>query len=149
MTPEEKQAVLDEEHLRLLAMFHYIAGGLTIAGGLAVATWAVAVRMMFATMAAMPPPTGVDAQFARQFQEMPAFLFVFSGLLGGAVAVYGILQIVAGRCLAQRRGRIFTIVAALPRLIFIPAGTLLSVFTLIVLERDSVQRLYAQQTRSI
>ena len=31
MTPEEKHAIVDDEHLRLLALFHYIFGGITVA----------------------------------------------------------------------------------------------------------------------
>ena len=55
---------------------------------------------------------------------------------------YGVVEIVAGRCISQRRARAFTMFAGLPRVIFIPYGALLTVLTLIVPDRRSVQQLY-------
>ena len=141
MTHEEKQAVLDEEHLRLLALFHYIVGGITVAGGLFMGVWAVFMAVVFASA---PPtfPAGANEELARQMQAMPAFMMAFFGMFAGVVVLFGVLQIVAGRCIAQRRARLFTLLVAIPRVLFIPFGTLLSIFTFIVLERASVQQLY-------
>ena len=46
--------------------------------------------------------------------------------------------------IGRRRRRAFTLVVAIPRLIFIPYGTILSIFTLLVLERASVKQLYRE-----
>jgi hypothetical protein len=76
---------------------------------------------------------------------MPVFMMAFFGIMALMGVVYGVLQIVAGRCISQRRARVFTVIVAIPRLVFIPYGTMLSVFTLLVLERASVQQLYRRQ----
>lgn len=54
----------------------------------------------------------------------------------------GIVEIVAGRFISQRRLRIFTIVASVPRIILIPYGTILTIFTVLVLDRPSVRLHY-------
>jgi hypothetical protein len=144
MTPEEKHAIVDDEHLRLLALFHYIFGGITVAFALLGVVWAAFVATIFAAFPPVPPG-GANEEFARQFQAMPAFMMAFFGIMALMGVVYGVLQIVAGRCISQRRARVFTVIVAIPRLVFIPYGTMLSVFTLLVLERASVQQLYRRQ----
>ncbi|HEV8394864.1 MAG TPA: hypothetical protein VGQ37_11355 [Vicinamibacterales bacterium] len=141
MTPEEKQAIVDDEHLRLLALLHYISGGITVAFALLGGVSAAFVGVMFAALPPVPPG-GANENVAREFQAIPAFMLAFFGLMVLMGIVFGVLQIVAGRCISQRRARVFTVIVAIPRLVFIPYGTLLSVFTLMVLERASVQQLY-------
>ena len=141
MTPDEKQTVLDEEHLRLLAMFHYISGALTCVGSLFAALWAVLVGTL-ATAFPAESQAGLSEEALRQMQVMPRVMVGVVAFMAVAGVVYGVLEIVAGRCVSQRRARVFTIVVAVPRLVFIPWGTALSVFTLLVLERASVEALY-------
>ena len=57
---------------------------------------------------------------------------------------YGVLEIVAGRLISRRRRRMFTLLAAIPRLLILPYGMILSLFTLLVLERASVKQLYRE-----
>src|SRR5438309_1197036 len=47
MSPDERQAVLDEEHLRLLALFHYISGAMTLAFSLFFGAWMVFMGALF------------------------------------------------------------------------------------------------------
>ena len=145
MTAEERQAVLDEEHLRLLELFHYISGGITVVGALLAGMWALLVGTMFA-LVPMTPPSNMSEEAFRQFRTMPTVMAVFFGAMAVLAVVYGVAQIAAGRCIRRCRARLFTLIAALPRVIFVPYGTLLSIFTLMVLERASVQRLYATGT---
>ena len=145
MTQDEKQAVVDEEHLRLLALFHYVFGGLGVAFSLLGVIWTIVMATMFASFP--PAAEGTAEEAARQFKMMPAFMMAFFGVMAAFGVVYGILQIVSGRCLARRRARLFTLIVALPGLIFLPYGTLLSVFTFVVLERASVERLYRDTGR--
>jgi hypothetical protein len=141
VTPEEKQAVLDEEHLRLLAISHYISGGVTVVLSMLGSLWSVVVGSMF-TAFPMPPQPGLSEEAARQMQVMPKVMLVVFGLFAAAGLTYGILEIISGRCIRQRRGRVFTQIVALPRLVFFPWGTALSIVTLMVLERGSVEALY-------
>ena len=60
-------------------------------------------------------------------------------LLGWAV---GILTLISGRAIARRRWRFFSLVMAGVNCASFPFGTLLGIFTFIVLLRASVRSLY-------
>ena len=139
MTPGERQAVVDEEHLWLLSLFHYISGGMGIAGALMAGGWAVVMGVMFSTM---PPPDGANEAMAEQFQAMPLIMAVMVGTFAALLLTYGVTEIVVGRLITQRRARIFTLIVGLPRMAFFPYGTILTALTFVVLDRASVQQLY-------
>jgi hypothetical protein len=141
LTPEERQAVLDDEHLRLLALFHYISGGVTVVFSLLFALWTVFASTM---VASFPPRSQGDA-VNQPLQFMPQMMFVVFGVFCAIGVIYGIAEIVSGRLISQRRGRIFTLIASLPRLLFMSYGVILTIFTLMVLDRPSVQQLYRQR----
>jgi hypothetical protein len=147
VTPEERQSVVDEEHLRLLALFHYFSGGLTIAFaamfGFALAMMSFAFSMAAPPAAKCPPPDacGPGVPFEPPFG---LFLALFGVVFALALSL-GVLQIVSGRFLSSHKHRVFSLIVAIPGLLFIPHGTLLSVLTLLVLERPSVKRLYDRE----
>jgi|SRR5688572_9011494 len=130
-----RERVVDEEHLRLLALFHYISGGMTLAFSL---MFGVMLGLMGAVFAAVEIQPGSHPPPVAIFWLFGAFLAI--GVL------FGVLEIIAARCISRRRARVFTLVAAIPGVVFIPYGTLLSVFTLLVLDRGSVKRLYEERT---
>jgi hypothetical protein len=78
--------------------------------------------------------------------EMPLeMLQVFVGLFGTLIVlgiVYGICEILSGVFIKRRRHRLFSFIVAIPRLLLLPYGTILSVFTLMLLERESVKQQY-------
>jgi hypothetical protein len=90
------------------------------------------------------PGTGVGQ---RDFPpKLFGLLFVFVGgffvLLGWSAAI---CTFISGRYLAKRRKRTFSYVMAAILCAFMPFGTILGVFTLIVLGRDSVQKMYLER----
>ncbi len=128
----------DTEHLRLLAIFHYVVAGM---GALfaCLPLIHVAIGIMMVTQPATfagnnhgPPP---PAFFGYLFAGLGAF-FVLLGW-AGAVCTF-----ISGRCLARRRNRLFSFVMAAFLCMFMPFGTVLGIFTIIVLSRESVKRLY-------
>jgi hypothetical protein len=132
--------VIDEEHLRLLSLFHYVSGGLTIA-----------FSMMFifhvgfmAFIAARPDL--FDQGRGKGGEAFPTEVFGFMAVIFGLFILlgicYGISQIISGRFLRQKKHLMFSCVVALPGIIFIPYGTILCTMTLIVLNRPSVKNLY-------
>jgi ABC-type phosphate transport system permease subunit len=138
--PETRQAIVDAEHLRLLALFHYICGGLTIAFSALFIFHTVALSVLAAH------PEWLPAQEVRGLGEMPFNLMRMMAVVTGSFVAlgigFGIAQIVSGRFIGRRRHRIFSIVVAVLSLFLIPYGTLLGIFTLIVLSRDGVRDLY-------
>lgn len=67
-----------------------------------------------------------------------AATFVLTGWLLGGLTIY------SGRCLKRRRYRMLSLIVAGIQCAFVPLGTVLGVLTIIVLQRDSVRRLYGE-----
>ncbi|HEX4588386.1 MAG TPA: hypothetical protein VH120_00535, partial [Gemmataceae bacterium] len=126
----------DEEHLRLLAVFHYVVAGLAaLVACLPILHLAFGIAIVLDAFPA--PPNGVPP---------PALLgWVLIGLASIFIVVgwtFAIALAVAGRLLQRRRGYTYCLVLAAIACVFTPFGTVLGVFTLIVLLRPSVKGLF-------
>ena len=124
----------DEKHLDLLATFHYIVGGLTA---------------LFACFPLIHVAVGVAIILGEadgKYHAPPAagWFFVVIGstfiLLGWALAA---AILIAGKKLWRRTAYMYCLVVAGIECTFMPFGTVLGVFTIIVLMKDSVKRLFA------
>lgn len=135
-----RDAIIDEEHLRLLTIGHYITGGSCIAFASI-----FIFHFIFVLIASTNPEffaaQGADASGAPPDGVMKVFAVVL-GVLILAGWTFGGLTIYAGRCIKRRTHRSFTFVMAALNLMFMPLGTVLGVFTLMALSRASVKRLY-------
>lgn len=127
----------DEEHLRLLAIFHYVVGGI----GCFMACLPL-LHMLFGLVFILSPETFQD----NGGNAPPAFfgwLFFILGLFFFLIGqVLSICIIVSGRFIKKRIRYLFSFVVACIECVFIPFGTVLGVFTIIVLLRDSVKTIY-------
>jgi hypothetical protein len=65
------------------------------------------------------------------------------GTLFLLLVIFGILQIVCGYYLRKRRNRLFIFVIAIIQLIEIPYGTILGIFSIMVLSRITVKELFS------
>jgi hypothetical protein len=67
-------------------------------------------------------------------------------IMGSVFILFGwssaILILIAGKKLKARRNRIFCMVVAGLECIFMPFGTILGIFTLLLLNRESVRRAF-------
>jgi len=133
----------DLEHLRLLSIFHYVVAGLAaLFACFPVFHLVFGLLFVFAPNIFDHPPKGGDAEAMR-----------FVGLLISAVAAtlmlvgwtFAFCVFLSGRNLARRRRYTFCLVIAGLLCIFMPFGTVLGVFTIIVLVRPSVKALFEQQ----
>ena len=125
----------DSEHLKLLWIFHYVDAGMTAViscipfihffMGLALATGAF-------------PDTDPEAQTVGIAIMIFAGFFILAGWTLAALIAF------AGRSLQTRKRYTFCLVMAGINCIFIPIGTVLGVFTIIVLIRDSVKQLFGK-----
>jgi hypothetical protein len=131
----------DVEHLRLLSIFHYVVAGLTAFVSFFPLLY-TGMGALFVYLARQPikpgesPPPELLGWFLVGFG-------IFLAIVGFALAV---LIFLTGRALARRRRYWFAFVVACLECIFIPFGTILGVFTLIVLSRESTKRLFAPET---
>ncbi len=129
----------DEEHLQLLAIFHYVVAGLAaLFSFLPLLYTTVGVIFIFAARHGTAKP-GEDLP--------PEFLGWIFALLGALLFLIGIAMaiciLIAGRSLALRKRYSFAFVMACIECLFIPFGTILGVFTIVVLSRESVRGLFS------
>lgn len=131
----------DAEHLRTLAICHYVNGGLSIVG-LAFLFFHYSMMNMFFgneqfwQHAQSPPPFNM-----QEFFKVFVWFYI---ILGGMLVLSGILNVIAGRFMQRRLHRTFCVVIAGLNCLHMPLGTLLGIFTLIVLTKDSVIQLYSR-----
>jgi len=89
----------------------------------------------------------VTGRFDQPGNEFPPVVGWMMIVMGSAFIVGGwtlaSLVFAAGRCLARRRRRMFCMVIAGIMCVFSPFGTILGVFTIVVLVRPSVRALFA------
>lgn len=126
----------DRDQLRLLSLFHYVVGGLLGLCSLFPAIYVVLGLVMVFNPGSMdkgnPPP------------PLVGWMFVVIGAVGILAGLtLTVLTVVAGRRLAKYRRHTFCLVVAALLCLFMPLGTVLGVFTLIVLMRPTVKQLFS------
>src|SRR5437867_11662315 len=132
----------DKEHLQLLAIFHYVVAGL---GALfsffpLLYTTVVAIFIFAALHGTAKPVEDLPPEFLGWiFAVLGSVLF----LIGLSMAI---CILIAGRSLALRKRYSFAFVMACIECLFIPFGTILGVFTIVVLSRESVRGLFSTAT---
>jgi hypothetical protein len=133
----------DLQHLKLLSIFHYIVGGMS-----AMCACFPIIYFVFGLVMILAP-----ASMAAEGESAPPaiigwFVVFFAScamLMGWALAVCILL---AGRFLSQRRHYMYCLVmAGIMCALLMPYGTVLGVFTIIVLLRPSVKSLFESPVR--
>ena len=137
LPPAPSLTVEDASHLRLLSIFHYVVAGLTalfslfplIHVGIGIAALSGAMPIESNGGAASPDETRL---FGWLFIVIGSVLILCGLTLAGFMAY-------AGRCLARQRRHTLCLVVAALSCMCMPLGTVLGVFTLIVLLRPAVK----------
>jgi len=133
--PPIDSASQDRQHLDLLGIFHYILAGLTGLFSLfPIIHLMIGVAMVTGKLDHSDPGAAIAGWFFIVF----AAVFILCGL------VIAVLMALAGGYLRQRRHYTFCLVIAAIECMLIPFGTVLGVFTLIVLMRASVKPLFTK-----
>lgn len=126
----------DEDHLRLLSIFHYVVGALA-----ALFAFFPIIHLLVGLFLILAPE-----KFGAKGEAPPAFLGWFFVVFAAGFMIFGwafaTLVILTGRFLAQRKYYTFCFVIAVIESLFMPFGTVLAVFTLAVLLRESVKQLF-------
>ena len=124
----------DLQHLKLLSIFHYVMAGFAA---------------LFALFPVIHLGMGI-LMVLGGFQpgEEPAlaligwFFILFSTAWIAAGLCLAGCAVAAGRFLAQRRRYVFCLVVAAVECMFMPMGSVLGIFTILVLMRPSVKTLF-------
>ena len=132
----------DTEQLDLLAIFHYVLAGLAGLFSFFPLIY-TAVGVIFISAARHGT--------AKPGEELPPeFLGWIFAVLGCLLFVIGIVMaiciLIAGRSLALRKRYTFSLVIASIECLFVPFGTILGVFTIVALSRESVRALFSKPT---
>lgn len=131
------QRKVDADHLKLLGIFHFVYAGMAGLGTLFLVGHFALLRAFFSNpkiweaQKQAPPP-------AELFEMFGWFYLIFGAWLVSAIA----LNVIAGLCIRARMHRTFCMVVAGINCVRIPVGTVLGVFTIVVMARDSVRELY-------
>jgi hypothetical protein len=129
----------DESQLNLLSIFYYIFAGLGLLGGcFLVGHWWLMHALMtgkLGTNADAPPP---EAMAIMQFMYV---------VIGFFMVVATTLNVLTAVFLRRRKHRMFSMVVAGLNCLQFPFGTVLGVFTFVVLMRESVREGYERLAR--
>ena len=124
----------DEQHLNLLSTFHYVVGGLTL---LISCVFLMNIGIGIAMLCGV-----FDGK-----EELPRFIAWFNILFPAVYIIVGWTLagfiIAAGRKLKHHTSHKFCLIVAGCECILTPFGTVLGVFTIIVLMKDSVKELFS------
>lgn len=136
ITEQERQAIADEEQLRLLPIFYWVLAALDLlfsSYGLIYILYGVLL-------------TAIAAQPSVSSEELPAFVSWFMYGMGAAITGWfvanAVLKLLTGFWIKRRRRRVPALLVAGLTCLSMPFGTIIGVFTLIVLLRPSVAALF-------
>jgi hypothetical protein len=128
----------DAEHLRLLSIFHYIVGGLAALFSF--------FPLLYTTVGAIFIFVARHGTTGPGEEPPPEFIGWILAVIGSLLSLIGIAIaiciLIAGRSLAKHTRYWFAFVIACLECLFLPFGTILGVFTIIVLSRESVKALF-------
>ena len=125
----------DAEHLRLLAIFHYIVAGLAALFSLFPLLYTTIGAIFISVARHGTPKPGEELP-----PEFLGWIFAVIGLVLFVIGIaIAILILMVGRCLSRRKCYSFALVMACIECLFVPFGTILGVFTIVALSRESVK----------
>jgi hypothetical protein len=134
-----RQSTPDEEYLLILAIFHFVGGALAM-----LALFFLTVHFTF--LHAVLTGTALPAYSSHPMPPFsPGIMVFFYGLYaiaGGLLLVTLILNVVSGYGLLYQKHRTLSVTTACLNCLYAPLGTILGVFTIIILLRDPVRKLY-------
>ena len=128
---DDVRTAVDEEHLRLLRVGYFIAGGVSALGAIFCLLY-IGMGFMLAAMARG------GGRGADEMLPAAVFMAAFGGVFFLVLVGAAVLKFLAAWALRVRRSRALPFVAAAVSLFSIPWGTALGVLTFVVLSRPSV-----------
>jgi len=139
-----RQATIDEEHLKLLSIGYLVSAGVAALFSL--------LGLLYVFFGLLMGITFREAAKKANQSPPPELIGWIFGIIGLAIFLLliamAVLKFRTAQCIGRRRSRGFCMVVAAISCLEIPYGTLLGVFTFLVLGRNSVQRLFEPQTAS-
>lgn len=121
----------DEEHLQILSVFHYVLAAIAFLVG-CIPFFHLAFGVALAS-------GSLDGGAGGDETLVGCFVMAFAGVFILLAWAYAISLVLAGKFLADQKHHTFCLVVAAISCAFMPLGTVLGVFTILVLVRSSVK----------
>jgi GNAT superfamily N-acetyltransferase len=136
LTRDQRKA--DVDHLKLLAIFHFVIAALSVVGvGL------LFLHYTFMHSILTNPEVWKNQKNGAPPPEQVMAIFKWFYLFFGAVLIAsGLTNLISGLFIQMKKHRLFSLIIAGINCLHFPFGTVLGVFTFVVLLRDSVRELY-------
>ncbi len=132
----------DEQYLNILSIFHYVVGGITaLFACFPVFHLAMGISILTGGFGPMPDDKFPFQIFGLMFVMIPACIILTGWVLAGSI-------VAAGYFLSTRQNYTFCLVVAGVECIFMPFGTVLGIFTIILLVKPAVKALFEGTTSS-
>lgn len=129
----------DNDHLKLLSIFYYVVAGLE-----AMFAFFPLIHFFVGLFMVLAPE-----KLSTSGNEPPEFIGWFFIIFASVIIVFGLfmaaLTALTGYYLSKRKYYLFCLVMAGIECVFFPFGTVLGVFALIVLMRDSVKDQFSKR----
>ncbi len=134
-----RDAAEDDNHLRLLSIFHYVVAGITALFG---CFPFIHLTLGIAMLTGALPQNRPGDQEAMTF--IGGMFVVIAAIIIACLWTLAAAMFFAARMLAAHRHYTYCLVVAAIECLLMPFGTVLGVFTLIVLTRPSVKADFGQ-----
>jgi len=129
----------DQQHLRLLSIFHYVVAGFAaVFACLPLIHLAIGIAFLTGKIDGAHDPENAGRLVGGFLVGIASVFLLLGWTLVG-------LLVLAGRSLARHRRYTLCLVMAAISCAFMPFGTVLGVFTLIVLLRPGVKELFGEE----
>lgn len=130
------------EHLKLLAIFHYVLAGLAALGSLIPIIYVIIGLVMLVGGLAASGDEGAPPAITGLFFACGGF---FCGMLPGMLFALALAN--AGRKLQARQSHTYCVVVAAICCILFPIGTVLGILTLVVLTKPEVKAMFERNNQ--
>ena len=125
----------DEENLRLLSIFHYVVAGLA-----AVFSF---FPLFYVGMGALMLCGKLEGAHPDPAARIMGWVFIAIGVVFFLLGLSFVVCVaLAGRYLSRRKHHTYCFIMGAVDCLFMPFGTVLGVFTIIVLQKDAVRQLF-------
>ncbi|MEO6567323.1 MAG: hypothetical protein ABIO94_01060 [Opitutaceae bacterium] len=131
------QRKIDADHLRLLAIFHFVLAALSVVGIGFLFLHGFIMHTVFEN-----PEMWKDQKGGPPPEQFFAIFKWFYAIFGVMVVGSGLANLFSGLFIRRNVYRTFSLIVAGSNCLCVPLGTVLGVFTFVVLLRDSVRERY-------
>ncbi|TLD69550.1 hypothetical protein FEM03_16455 [Phragmitibacter flavus] len=139
--PLPRPTDVDDDHLKILVILHFIMAGLGFVGTLFIIGhyFLMTTIMKFAEDHPTPDSTPMPP-------EIQQLMVIFYLIIGIGLLAAALLNLFSAIFMRKRRHRMFSLITAGLNCVQFPIGTALGIFTIIVLCRNSVRQKFDTPT---